>query len=217
MYAVAETGLDVAVVPGWQAAGMEQTTQAQQAQRARAFVERHRQPGCFVVPNAWDIGSARMLVAAGFPAIATTSAGDRIRAAREVVDRAGVPFVLVGRTDSLLVHGPDGLADCVRRGNALREAGADCVFTPGADSPETIATVVAEVDAPINVVAGLSGAALSVRELEDLGVRRVTVGGSLARAMYHQLRQAARELYELGTFSYAERQIPQAELNQLFS
>jgi 2-methylisocitrate lyase-like PEP mutase family enzyme len=273
-------------------------------EQARAFLERHREDGCFLVPNAWDVGSARLLDAVGFPAIATTSAGvafslgrpdhgyhaadvrvdrdtmiervrsmaaaisvplsadleagygeapeavaetialaiaagaaggniedytgrgdrplfdpglavDRIRAAREVVDRSGVPFVLVGRTDALLVD-PGGLAECVRRGNALREAGADCVFVPGAADADTIATLAREIDAPINVVMGLAGKTFSMDELAGLGVRRVTIGGSLARAVYHQIWEAARELRESGTFRFAERQLAQSELNRIF-
>jgi 2-methylisocitrate lyase-like PEP mutase family enzyme len=92
------------------------------------------------------------------------------RPAREAIDRSGVPFVLVGRTDSLRLDDPDRLAECVRRGNAFRGAGADCVFTPGASDPDTIATLVQEIDAPLNVVVGLTGNRLSLAELAALGV-----------------------------------------------
>ncbi|MFG2970736.1 isocitrate lyase/phosphoenolpyruvate mutase family protein [Streptomyces sp. NPDC048288] len=267
---------------------------------AARFVELHRE-GCFLLPNAWDAGSARILESAGFPAVATTSAGvafslgrpdhdyggdrvdrdtmvgrvgeivagvgipvsadledgfgetpetvaetialtlgagaaggniedftgersrplydpelsaDRIRAARQVVDAAGEPFVLVGRTDVLLTGGP--LTEAVRRANAYLAAGADCAFVPGAADAETIGTLVKEIDGPLNVVMGLTGAALSLADLRELGVRRVTVGGSIARAMYAQLLGAARELAERGTFSYAEKQISQTDLNELF-
>ncbi|MEU2774098.1 isocitrate lyase/phosphoenolpyruvate mutase family protein [Streptomyces sp. NPDC007162] len=139
---------------------------------------------------------------------------DRIRAARQVVDAAGEPFVLVGRTDVLLTGGP--LAEAVRRADAYLAAGADCAFVPGAADAATIGTLVKEIDGPLNVVMGLTGGDLSLAELRELGVRRVTVGGSIARAMYAQLLGAARELAERGTFSYAEAQLPQDDLNELF-
>ncbi|MEU6198943.1 isocitrate lyase/phosphoenolpyruvate mutase family protein [Streptomyces sp. NPDC047061] len=272
----------------------------QRRELAARFVESHRE-GCFLLPNAWDAGSARILEAAGFPAVATTSAGiafslgradhdygggrvdratmverirdiaaevripvsadledgfgespetvaetismtlgagaaggniedftgdraqplydpklaaDRIRAAREVIDAAGEPFALVGRTDVLLTGGP--LDEAVRRANAYLAAGADCAFVPGAADAATIGTLVREIDGPLNVVMGLTGGALSLADLRELGVRRVTVGGSIARAMYAQLLGAARELAERGTFSYAEHQISQTDLNELF-
>ncbi|MFJ6085461.1 isocitrate lyase/phosphoenolpyruvate mutase family protein [Streptomyces sp. NPDC092369] len=274
-------------------------------QLAERFVELHKE-GCFLLPNAWDVGSAKVLEAAGFSALATTSAGvafslgrpdhdffadaggagrvdrdtmlgrvreiaggvsvpvsadledgygeapevvaetitaalatgaaggnvedftgererplygqdlavERIRAAREAVDRGGEPFVLVGRTDVLLVGG--SLDECVRRANAYLAAGADCAFVPGAADAVTIGTLVRELDGPLNVVMGLTGNALGMAELRELGVRRVTVGGSIARAMYRRLVLAARELAESGTFSYAEDQMSQGELNSLF-
>lgn len=273
-------------------------------ERAERFVQLHGQ-GCFLLPNAWDVGSARILEAAGFPAVATTSAGvafslgrpdhdyfaeqpegridretmlgrireiadeitvplsadledgygeapetvattismalaagaaggniedftgdrkvplydpalaaDRIRAARAAVDAGGEPFVLVGRTDALLVGGT--LDECVRRANAYLAAGADCAFVPGAADAETIGTLVRELDGPLNVVMGLTGGTLSLDDLRELGVRRVTVGGSIARAMYRHLLGAARELADRGTFSYADDQLPQSDLNDLF-
>ncbi|MFJ4785913.1 isocitrate lyase/phosphoenolpyruvate mutase family protein [Streptomyces sp. NPDC088794] len=278
-------------------------------QLAEHFVELHKE-GCFLLPNAWDVGSAKVLEAAGFSALATTSAGvafslgrpdhdffadaeaagvgagrvdrgtmlgrvgeiargvsvpvsadledgygeapevvaetvaaalatgvaggnvedftgerdrplyghdlavERIRAAREAVDGHGEPFVLVGRTDVLLVGG--SLDECVRRANAYLAAGADCAFVPGAADAATIGTLVRELDGPLNVVMGLTGNALGMAELRELGVRRVTVGGSIARAMYRRLVLAARELAESGTFSYAEDQMSQGELNSLF-
>ena len=140
---------------------------------------------------------------------------ERIQAAREAIDRRDAPFVLVGRTDSLQAT-PGSIAECVRRGNAYREAGADCIFVPGASSPEAIEILVREIDAPINVVMGLSGNGLTVAELKKLGVRRVTIGGSLARAVFHHIRQAAVEMLEQGTFTFADEQVAHGELNQLF-
>lgn len=144
----------------------------------------------------------------------TALAADRIRAARAAVDATGEPFVLVGRTDALLVGG--SLTDAVQRANAYLAAGAHCAFVPGAADAATIATLVRELDGPLNVVMGLTGNALSVADLRDLGVRRVTVGGSIARAMYRHLQRAAQELAEHGTFTYAQDQLSQSDLNDLF-
>jgi 2-methylisocitrate lyase-like PEP mutase family enzyme len=274
-------------------------------ERARVFRDMHQQEGCFLLPNAWDVGSAKILEAAGFAALATTSAGvafslgrvdhgyapamarvdrdtmlervrsmaaelrvplsadleagygrspeqvaetvtmalqsgaaggniedfagdpreplfelqlsvERIRAARAAIEGRGLPFVLVARTDSLLAK-PGSVAESVRRGNLFREAGADCIFVPGASDRDTIGTLVREIAAPINVVMGLSGNTLTFAELRELGVRRVTIGGSLARAMYHHMRQAAREMMELGTFHFADQQVAHGELNDIFA
>ena len=133
-------------------------------------------------------------------------AADRIRAARAALDAAGEPFVLIGRTDALLVGG--SLDECVRRANAYLAAGADCAFVPGAVDAATIGTLVRELDGPLNVVMGLTGNSLSLDDLRALGVRRVTVGGSIARATYGHILRAARELADHGTFSYADAQIP---------
>ncbi len=281
------------------------TDHAHRRAAAQRFAEMHRD-GCLLLPNAWDAGSARLLAAAGFPALATTSAGiafshgrpdhdffaehgpggrldraammrqvgeiadavrvpvsadleegygaapetvaetvtlavaagaaggniedftgeraaplhdrdlavARIAAARAAADRSGEPFVLVGRCDALLVGRPVG--EAVERANAYLAAGADCAFVPGAADADTIALLVRELTGPLNVVMGLTGSALTLAQLADLGVRRVTVGGSLIRAMYGHLRRAADELRQQGTFSYAAAQISQDELNAVF-
>ena len=257
------------------------------------------------MPNAWDAGSAKMLVSAGFETIATTSAGiafamgkpdnvfcspdarvergammsqirsiaesvsvpvsadleggfgsspedvaetirqaidagavggniedytgsesqplydralsvERIAAARQAIESSGIPFVLVARTDRLNIGQPGGLAEAIERLNLYREAGADCLFAPGDSSPETVAELVRELDGPLSVVMGLSGSDVTLAELRDLGVRRVSIGGSLSRALYFHMRTAAEEMLQHGTFSFARHQIPQAELNRLF-
>jgi 2-methylisocitrate lyase-like PEP mutase family enzyme len=276
-----------------------------QIELAQKFHAMHTSEGCFLMPNAWDIGSAKMLIAAGFQSIGTSSAGvafslgrpdnvfcsekarlnceemlaeigaiagsvsvpvnadleagfgaepevvaqtiglaikagavggniedysgdaamplydldlavARIKAARETIDKSDVPFVLVGRTDELLSGHTKSLDLAIRRANLYREAGADCLFVPGGSDRETVNTLVKEIDGPINVVMGLSGSDVSFGELESLGVRRVSIGGSLARAVYYQIRQAAEEMFTKGTFGYAEKQIPQGELNAIF-
>lgn len=276
-----------------------------QYEKAKMFHEMHVNNGCFLMPNAWDVGTAKLLVSVGFKTIGTTSAGiafslghpdnifcsasarldrnkmltriesiassvsvplnadleggfgdtpqivaetiamaikagavggniedytgeknkplfdsslavDRIIAAREAIDNSGIPFVLVGRTDSVSINHPDGFTEAVRRANLYREAGADCLFVPGVSDSNTISRLVKEIVGPINIVMGLAGSDLSMSELKDLGVRRISIGGSLARAVYFQIHQAAIEMFEKGTFSYANEQIAQGELNRIF-
>ena len=142
----------------------------------------------------------------------------RVRAAREAATAAGVPIVLNARTD---VFEADGLspkqrfAEAVRRGNAFREAGADCAFVPFVGDSGTIAQLVREIAAPLNVLGGPNSPTL--RELEALGVRRVTFGSAPMRATLGLLRRMAREWREKGTYGTLEAYgIPFAELQRLF-
>jgi 2-methylisocitrate lyase-like PEP mutase family enzyme len=264
------------------------------------FRELHDATTGFVMPNAWDAGSAVLLAGAGFPAIATTSAGvafslakgdhtlpdgakavsreqmferilqiteasgvpvngdledgygespdrvaetitlareaglaggniedydghtlyaeqlsvDRIAAAREA---AGPDFVLTARTDGQLLSSPTSLADSIRRANLYREAGADCLYVPGVNDLATIATLVKEIDGPLNVVIGLGTSTLTTHDLLAASVTRISLGGSIARAALGFIRAAAQELQTAGTIKFAADQIPQAELNQLFA
>ena len=279
-------------------------TRQNQAEAAATFLALHRKKPGFILPNAWDAGSAILLATQGFPAIATTSGGiafslgkpdyllgnpglavsrdemfarireiaaavrvpvsadlesgygdapdavadtirlaidaglaggniedhvpgeprlydeqlavARIRAARAAIDATGRGFVLNARTDAFLMS-PDGLAMAIRRANLYREAGADCVFTPGPPDLETVRTLVREISAPLNVVSGLGAARLDPRVLIDAGVQRVTVGASIARAVMNLVRVAAIELREHGTIGYASQQITQGKLNELFA
>lgn len=270
----------------------------------RAFLELHRAGRGFVMPNAWDIGSAVILADEGFAAIGTTSAGiafslgkpdygvrdarlavdrdemldaarriagavrlpvnfdleagygdtpeavagtvrlaiaagaagcnledvdratgrlfdeataaARIGAARDAVAASGRAFVLTARTDAVLLGGADGMPDAIERGNRYIESGADCVFTPGVVAISQARLVAREIAGPVNVVVGLDEAGSSALALIDAGIRRVSVGGSIARAALGLVRRSARELREHGTVGYAAQQIPQAELNALF-
>jgi 2-methylisocitrate lyase-like PEP mutase family enzyme len=137
---------------------------------------------------------------------------ERIRAARQ----AGSGFVLNARCDSLLLSGSGGLAEAIRRGNLFREAGADCVYVPGPADLDTVRTLVREIGAPLNIVNGLGNARFRIRDLLGAGVKRISVGASLARAVFAFIRDAAQELQDEGTIRYADRQIPQGELNALF-
>jgi 2-methylisocitrate lyase-like PEP mutase family enzyme len=262
------------------------------------FRELHN--GSFVMPNAWDAGSAVVLAEAGFPALATTSAGiafslgagdhtvpdgaptvpvevmferihqitqavgvpvngdledgygatpddvartirrardaglaggniedydgralydeqlsvERIVAAREA---AGPDFVLTARTDGQLLDGSVPLADSIRRANLFREAGADCLYLPGVNDLGLLRTLVAEIDGPLNVVLGLGSSKLTVADVAGAGVTRISLGGSIARSALGFVRRAAEELREHGTMTFAQQQIPQGELNQLFA
>jgi 2-methylisocitrate lyase-like PEP mutase family enzyme len=274
--------------------------ETQRHERGAAFKALHLTHDTFVMPNAWDAGSARVLAAEGFGAIGTTSAGiafaaglpdhqridrdgmlarirpivdavhlpvsadleagygaapeaaaetvaraialgavganiedytgldatplfdealavDRIRAIRERANSLNVPFTLTARTDAFLVKHPKAFDEAVRRANRFREEGADCLFVPGVGDSATIAALVREIAGPINVVMGLSGNTLTLAQLRDLGVRRVSIGGSLARAALELVRSAAREMRAHGSFTFANQQYPHAELCRFFA
>jgi len=142
---------------------------------------------------------------------------ERIAAPREAADAHGRGFVLTARTDGLLLKAPAPLSDAIRRANRYRQAGADCLFVPGVNDLETIATLVKEIDGPLNVVMGLGATNLTVADLRSVGVARMSLGGSIARAALGFVRQSARELLERGSLSFANIQIPQHELNALFA
>jgi 2-methylisocitrate lyase-like PEP mutase family enzyme len=262
--------------------------------KASALLALHAGPG-FVLPNAWDAGSARVLEQVGFPAIATTSAGiawscgvpdggaldrDRMlehigrlvaavgvpvtadleagygdtaedvgrtvaRAAElgavganiedaregglfgidEAVDRlaaarAAAPsgtFVLNARTDTYFAgRSADAFAETIERAGRYLEAGADCVFVPGVVEEETIRRLAAAIPGPLNVVAGLANT-IDAPTLFSLGVRRVSLGGSLARAALSMLERAGRELLDTGTLGFLDDAIAYADLQQRFS
>lgn len=271
-----------------------------QAARAEAFKALHDRPGLFLIPNPWDAGSAKMLSALGFEALATTSAGlafslgkpdaqgalsreetlanaraivaatplpvsadlengfgddadtcagtillaaatglvggsiedatgraeapiyafdaavERVKAAVRAARSLPFPFVLTARAENLINGRPD-LPDTIRRLVAFAEAGADVLYAPGLKTPEDIAAVVRAVaPKPVNVVMGLGNAALSVEELTNLGVKRVSVGSALARAAYGAFLDAAREVREQGTFGFARTAIAFARINAMF-
>ncbi len=268
-----------------------------QQQLGEQFAALHR--ACFVIPNPWDAGSARILERLGFRALAGTSAGyafsigrrdmaqqlsreemlgylttlvtatalpvsadlehgygaapeevaqtirlaaatgvvggsiedvtgdpgaplypveqaaERIAAAAEA--KAGLPFqfTLTARAENYLLGRPD-LADTIRRLQRYQEAGADVLYAPGLQSAEDIRSVVNSVDRPVNVVMGLQGVRLSVIELAALGVKRISVGSSMARAAYGALIAAATEIGEHGTFTFADGAVPFGAINDYF-
>ncbi|WP_426165886.1 isocitrate lyase/PEP mutase family protein [Pseudoduganella sp. R-32] len=269
-----------------------------QLEKSKEFEALHRNGACFVIPNPWDCGSARLLQHLGFRALASTGAGyafsqgrsdlsvdaqammphlaelaaatdlpvsadlqngfgdapeaaaraiieaaragvvggsiedasgnagqpvydiglaaERIRAAAQAARSLGFKFMLTARAENYLYGRPD-LRDTIQRLQAYQEAGADVLFAPGIQSKDDIRAIVSSVDRPLNVIMGFQGVQLTVDELRELGVARVSLGGSLARAAYGALLRAATEVQSSGTFSYAEEAIPAKEMNRIFS
>ena len=268
------------------------------AEKRRTFRALHEQ-GCFVIPNPWDVGSARYLQSLGFKALATTSSGvawsmghadgdvpidtmlehirslsaasdvpvnadflsgfavepedvaenvrrcvetgcaglsiedstgdpanplfdfdlavERIRAARAEIDATGGDTLLVGRAECFLTGHPEPLKEAVHRLTAYAEAGADCLYAPGVRKPDEIATIVnAAGPKPVNVVIGW-GSDFSVGQLTDLGVRRISVGGAMARMAWGGIQRAAQEIAEHGTFTAFTDAVPSKPLNELFA
>lgn len=139
---------------------------------------------------------------------------DRVQAAAEAARNQ--PFLLTARAENFLWGRPD-LDDTIQRLQAFSAAGAHVLYAPGLPDIDAIRTVCAAVDKPVNVVMGLTGKSYSVAELSDVGVRRVSVGGSFARAALGALMRAAREVRSAGTFSYAADALPGAEIFELMS
>lgn len=139
---------------------------------------------------------------------------ERIQAARRAIDDSGTGIVLTGRSEGFIVGRPD-LAETVRRLTAYAEAGADCLYAPGLRAKTDIVAVVSAV-APkaVNVLVGSDLA--TVAELRQAGVRRISIGGALARAAWTGFLEAAREIAEKGTFTNLARAVPFADINGSF-
>ncbi|MDR3704203.1 MAG: isocitrate lyase/phosphoenolpyruvate mutase family protein [Candidatus Sulfopaludibacter sp.] len=142
-------------------------------------------------------------------------AAERIRAAAEAAHSLPFPFTLTARAENYLGGKPD-LKDTIERLQSYQEAGADVLYAPGLTSRDDIGAVVRSVDRPVNVVVGLVGVPLSLEELSALGVKRVSVGGSLARAAFGTLLRAGREMREQGTFTFAGDAVSSREINGVF-
>jgi len=139
----------------------------------------------------------------------------RVRAARDAIDRAGGDVLLVGRTEGFIRGAPD-LDEAIRRLKAYAAAGADCLYAPGIRTREQIGAVVdAVAPKPVNLLIGGS-MGLTVRDAADLGVRRISVGGGLARAAWGGFIRAARGL-AAGTFDGFADAVSGAELNRFFA
>jgi len=262
----------------------------------RANFRKLHDSGCFVIPNPFDVGTAKALQHLGFKAIASTSAGfawtigkadnrvtvddvcthlaaicsavdipvnadfeggfaiepegvaknvaravqtgvaglsiedstgdkakplyernlaiARIKAARQAIDAEKSDVLLTGRCEAFL-WGQTDLALVIDRLKAYADAGADCLYAPGIKTAEEIAAVVKAVQPrPVNLLIGASG--LSVKQAQDLGVRRISVGGSLARTAWTGFMKAAKEMAEKGTFTELASGYPGGELNKMF-
>ncbi|HJR60886.1 MAG TPA: isocitrate lyase/phosphoenolpyruvate mutase family protein [Vicinamibacterales bacterium] len=139
---------------------------------------------------------------------------ERVRAARRAIDLGGVPVVLTARSEGFIVGRPD-LDETIRRLVAFAGAGADCVYAPGIRAKEDIVAIVSAVaPTPVNVLVGADFT--TVADLAALGVRRISVGGALARAAWTGFLSAATEIAERGTFGALGRAIPFADLNGRF-
>lgn len=269
-----------------------------QSEKSKEFVELHQSGNCFVIPNPWDCGSAKLLQHLGFKALASTSAGFAFsqgrsdpsvhaqemlghlselaqstdlpisadmkngfghtpeEAAQTIIEsaRAGVvgcsiedasgnasnpiydmdlaveriqsavaaaksldfKFTLTARAENY-VHGRADIQDTIRRLQAYQAAGADVLFAPGIRTKDEVKTILRSIDRPLNVMMGLKGIQLTVAELQDLGVTRISLGGSLARAAFGALVNAAKEVQLSGTFGYASESISGEDLNNIFS
>jgi 2-methylisocitrate lyase-like PEP mutase family enzyme len=269
--------------------------------RRKAFRALHAR-GCFVIPNPWDVGSARYLQRLGFPALATTSAGcafshglpdsgddvvsrdrtltniasittavdlpvsadfmsgyglepedvsesvarcvatgvaglsiedatgdpmsplydlpiaiERVRAAREAIDRSGDDVLLTARAECYHVGHPDPFSESVRRLQAYAAAGADVLFAPGPQNPAEIKTLVEAVaPKPLNLLV-VRDIGMGVGEIAALGVRRISVGGALALAAWTGFMRAAQTLKSEGSFAGLASLVPYVEINGFFA
>jgi 2-methylisocitrate lyase-like PEP mutase family enzyme len=141
-------------------------------------------------------------------------AAERIRAAAEAARALPFAFTLTARAENYLVGRAD-LADTIARLQAYQEAGADVLYAPGLPDRDSIATVVKSVDRPVNVVMGLQGFTCTLADLSALGVKRVSVGSTLARVALGAFLRAAREMRENGGFSFAQDAVSYREINAI--
>ena len=272
---------------------------ASQQDKARAFRALHDRPGAFIIPNAWDAGSAKILASLGFEAIATTSQGlasslgiadgtgalrrddalancraiagatdlpvsadlencysdapegaartirsaieagvvgvsiedasgneaapiydftlavERVQAAAAAARSFPFPVVFVARADGLLC-GRD-IDDTVRRLQAFEKAGADVLYAPGLRDLASIRQVAKSVGKPINVVMSTADPSLTLEQLAEAGVRRISVGGALSRLAFAGLIKGATEMKERGTFTWVRETLPTKDLMKILN
>jgi 2-methylisocitrate lyase-like PEP mutase family enzyme len=140
----------------------------------------------------------------------------RVRAARRAIDEAGSDVVFTARTEGY-IHGRPDMAETVRRLKAFADAGADCLYAPGIRTREQIETVVkAAAPLPINLLMS-TASGLTVKDIAEMGVRRISVGGTMARLAMHAFIKSAKEIAEVGAFDSFAGVISNAELNAFFS
>jgi 2-methylisocitrate lyase-like PEP mutase family enzyme len=143
------------------------------------------------------------------------AAAERIRAARDAIDRADGEALLVGRAECFLVGRPD-LEETIERLRAYAQAGADCLYAPGIRTREQITAVVAAVaPKPVNLLVGAAGG-LSMEQIAKLGVRRVSVGGALARSAWGAFMRTAQRIAEVGLFDGFAEAVAHQDMDSLF-
>jgi len=150
------------------------------------------------------------------PLYSAEEAARRVRVAREALEKTRAPFVLTARSEVYLVKHPRPFEEAMRRIPLFRAAGADCLYVPGMRDKDEIAQLVRAAGAPVNQLMGMAGIGLTMAELGRLGVRRVSTGGSIARACFATVSEVAREIRDAGTFDYTKRAVPQAVLDDAF-
>ena len=267
-----------------------------QIEKAEAFRALHARPGAFIIPNPWDAGTAKLLAATGFEALATTSLGlantlgsatvsldaiiencrmiaqatdlpvnadlencgaddpktaakaiaraaeagvvggsiedstgdrrhpiydfslavERVHAAVEAARALPFPFTLTARAENLL-HGRNDLDDTNKRLQAFEAAGADVLYSPGVHDIDTIRTVVSSIGKPFNLVMGFADPTLTVDQLSAAGVKRISVGGAMARVALAAFLKCAREMKDHGAFTYVREMAPIKEVREAFA
>src|SRR4051812_37349368 len=267
-----------------------------QMEKAKAFRALHERPGAFIIPNPWEAGSAKLLAAMGFEALATTSLGvanmlgsatvsrdaiiencrvicgatdlpvnadlenggagdpkqaaeairlaaeagcvggsiedftgdpknpiydftlavERVHAAVEIARSLPFPFTLTARAENLL-YGRNDLDDTIKRLQAFEAAGADVLYSPGVHDLATIKTVVSSVGKPFNLVMGFADPTLTVDQLSAAGVKRISVGGAMARVALAAFLKCAREMKDHGAFTYVREMAPIKEVRAAFA
>ena len=142
---------------------------------------------------------------------------ERIKAARAAIDTSGIPVVLTARCEAWLVGVPNALDESLKRLVAFAEAGADCLYAPGVRKLDEIEAIVKAVSPkPVNVLVSRFNSELTVAQLTDLGVRRISVGSAMACAAWGGFMRAARDIVETGNFETLSDGAPYAEINELF-
>jgi 2-methylisocitrate lyase-like PEP mutase family enzyme len=142
---------------------------------------------------------------------------DRIRGARNAIDDSGIPVVLTGRCEAWLVGSANPLRVVLERLTSYAEAGADCLYAPGVREPNEIEQIVKAVaPKPVNVLVSGFNCELTVSQLADLGVRRISVGSGLALAAWGAFIRAAQTIQKDGAFNLLAQNVASAELNERF-
>jgi 2-methylisocitrate lyase-like PEP mutase family enzyme len=143
-------------------------------------------------------------------------ATERVAAAVEAARKLPFPFVLTARAENF-VHGIADIKDTIRRLQAFEMAGADVLFAPDLRNAENIRAVTSSLNKPVNVVMEMKGAGLSVHDLAELGVKRISVGATLARAAYGAMLRGAEEILGQGKFTFADSAISFGDINDIMA